>query len=1314
MKSLDLLTILKGKITKLSKEIFITKRNVLGYCISMKKYQSIILCGILVIILLCLSKTAVGEEGTYINSKIDPPGSFDLRNVDGENYVTSIKAQRSGTCWTHGVMAAIEGNLLMTGIWESSGEKDEPNFAEYHLDWWNGFNKHNNEDTDPTTGGGLDVHNGGDYLVTSAYLSRGDGAVYSDAANDETEYDDNWFDNNPERKNSSYQYYYVRDIEWYNANFDLSNINLIKNKIMTQGVMGTCLFWGGGYYSSSTDSHYQPLTDTRDPNHAVAIIGWDDNKITQATLPGAWLCKNSWGSGWSGDGYFWISYYDKHCGKHPEMGAISFQNIEAYTYDHIYYHDYHGWRDTLANTKKAFNVFTADSSELLKAVSFYSANNSVDYTIKIYDRFEDGELLDELLEQTGSIEYIGFHTIELNEPVKLKYGDEFYIYLELSDGGQPYDRTSEVPVLLGAVQNSRTVVESVAHPGESYYYNDSTWKDLYDFDNSANFCIKGLSVIIPKITDVRAIPSVQEVGGYVNITCKVTDNDGVNDVYFNIIDPFYKTENFSINGNIVGDTYYYNRSYNVTGVYYYFIWSNDTNGYNNTSLIQFFTIVDTMLPEIKSVMGYPDIQETGGYVNISCYVDDNVGINKIKVNITNPIGTPINLTMDIVNPCYNTSYSVVGTYYYFIWVDDISGNSNISETYSFTVMDTIPPEITDIEESQSSNSKNVNISCIVTDNVKVEVVIINITFPDSNTENLTMLGKYYYNYTYTIPGVYRYFIWVSDANENIKVSGMYTFTILNDLPMASANGPEYGDIGELITFDGLGSYDIDGTIESYDWDFGDGTSGTGETTNHIYSIHGIYTIKLTVTDDYGDIGKDSIEFIIKNPPKQEYDIEITCKNNDKEVAPGEFATYTILAKNFGDGNDTVTISTSHPLKGWGISIDQGTNKMTVELEAKESVTIILTVQTPDSDKYETKSSLIVIGESDGGPFSNITIKTHINFIYDINLTVTPQSQEIEAEKTITYVIKVINNGNCKSTIFLQFYGVPTGWIAEIDQTSLEIEKGEFTEVLLEIIAPEVVKNGDQVHISVMAAAGDKTLSIETNTVVQIEKSKEKINYFVPIISLVLVGFLITVFIMIRGKNTNDYEDYQNIQDMNFERITYDKIEDSGQKILPELDTMQTIQNQSKGPTSTSPSLENDFEFDEDIEDINPELEFDENIDGINLKFEPDKNIEDLSLKIESDENVVDLNLEIESNEKIQYFKNEFKAQEDKEFIEEEQREILDKEEILKNPPHYEVTKQGGISEIKKSKCSECGRSILISNDTKDNIKCIWCGTIIKL
>ncbi|MCK7520703.1 MAG: lectin like domain-containing protein [Ignavibacteriales bacterium] len=156
----------------------------------------------------------------------------------------------------------------------------------------------------------------------------------------------------------------------------------------------------------------QPPTSTLDPNHAVSIVGWDDNKVTQAPQPGAWIVKNSWGAGWGLSGYFWISYYDKHCGKNIEMGAdqhLKMLNLSSMIIS-IFTITTDGEQPKKIAMKDSM-LLLPDQMNTLMAVSFFTAADSVDYTIKIYDTFQGGQLQNELHSQTGYQQYKGFHTV---------------------------------------------------------------------------------------------------------------------------------------------------------------------------------------------------------------------------------------------------------------------------------------------------------------------------------------------------------------------------------------------------------------------------------------------------------------------------------------------------------------------------------------------------------------------------------------------------------------------------------------------------------------------------------------------------------------------------------------------------------------------------------------------------------------------------------------------------------------------------------------------------------------------------------------
>ena len=70
-------------------------------------------------------------------------------------------------------------------------------------------------------------------------------------------------------------------------------------------------------------------------------------------------------------------------------------------------------------------------------------------------------------------------------------------------------------------------------------------------------------------------------------------------------------------------------------------------------------------------------------------------------------------------------------------------------------------------------------------------------------------------------------------------------------PVPVAGGPYIGQVAQSVNFSSSGSYDPDGTIASYHWNFGDGTSANTANPTHIYQTSGLFTATLTVTDNAG-------------------------------------------------------------------------------------------------------------------------------------------------------------------------------------------------------------------------------------------------------------------------------------------------------------------------------------------------------------------------------------------------------------------------------------------------------------------------------
>ena len=107
-------------------------------------------------------------------------------------------------------------------------------------------------------------------------------------------------------------------------------------------------------------------------------------------------------------------------------------------------------------------------------------------------------------------------------------------------------------------------------------------------------------------------------------------------------------------------------------------------------------------------------------------------------------------------------------------------------------------------------------------------------------------------------------------NTDINWVDYHAENYSNWMPVACINGPSQGQQNQELLFDGSESIDHEGSIVSYDWDFGDGATASGAVVTHTYSSQGAYLVTLTVTDNASNTGTQTLWVFIdtqNHPPK---------------------------------------------------------------------------------------------------------------------------------------------------------------------------------------------------------------------------------------------------------------------------------------------------------------------------------------------------------------------------------------------------------------------------------------------------------------
>ena len=392
-----------------------------------------------------------------------------------EKLVTPVKDQQtSGNCWAFAPIAVLESCILKaSGDALDLSEENMKNLMALYSDY--GWNMNTND-------GGYDKMGWG-------YLTSWLGPVLES---------DDLFDDNSHLSGILNSIGHVQNIIFlYRANY--TDNDAIKRAIMQYGAVGTTMYMGG-YLNSKNAYYYYKTSDS--PNHAVTIVGWDDNfsKNNFAHTPegdGAWIVKNSWGSGWGNKGYFYVSYYDTRLAQ-PGLGDVSFAIV---------------LNDTIRLDKKYENAFRATDDEYLASVSTYF-EKVTNWTVSIY--------VNSILQHTqSSVSNPGYYTINLDKLIPLKTGDLFEVMFKISVDGEASFPISEIYSLNNLAYSPNVSFVS---------YDGVKWLDLYDlsFKYSTHWyesqvaCIKAFTILNP-INTTSTISYVIDDVKNINITVKVLD-----------------------------------------------------------------------------------------------------------------------------------------------------------------------------------------------------------------------------------------------------------------------------------------------------------------------------------------------------------------------------------------------------------------------------------------------------------------------------------------------------------------------------------------------------------------------------------------------------------------------------------------------------------------------------------------------------------------------------------------------------------------------------------------------------------------------
>ena len=418
------------------------------------------------------------------------PASYDLRPE-----MPAVRNQGGyGTCWTFSAMAAAESNLIHE---KTILTKDNADLSEWYLAYY-GFNDESEGLPSFTFDSAKKYYDvGGNDWMSAAILARGTGfldessAAYPDPQTEANAYKPDVQARKYKLKNALY----LGNLGVKEVRLKDSRINTIKEAIRTYGAVSIGITQGDSdLYLNPTTAAYFIKSEDSGTNHAVTIVGWDDDYATsnfnaspRPTNKGAWIVRNSWGSSFGDSGYYYVSYEEGSLND-----GVAYDTVAAPDKEKIYQYDPLGLCSFMGYTsvKPAYfaNIFTATRNEKINSVSFYTSRPDSQCTIEIYKNCGNSPKGGtRVAVKSVTVTAPGYNTVDLDSVVEISKYVKFSVVVSIL---QPDTLDYAIPVEYPITGYSE---KATASAGQSFISSDgTTWEDLTGISGyeKANVCLK--------------------------------------------------------------------------------------------------------------------------------------------------------------------------------------------------------------------------------------------------------------------------------------------------------------------------------------------------------------------------------------------------------------------------------------------------------------------------------------------------------------------------------------------------------------------------------------------------------------------------------------------------------------------------------------------------------------------------------------------------------------------------------------------------------------------------------------------------------